>query len=220
MVQQLKGKKRGMTQRFRDNGHVVACTVIEVEPNVVTQVKTKDTDGYTAVQLGFETVKTKDPRTMEKRVSKPMRGHFAKANVEPRRHLMEARVDEIDGIEVGQEFAIDIFETGAYVDVTGTSKGKGFQGVQKRYNFKGGPASHGSHFHRAPGSIGCRSTPGRVFPGKKMPGQMGNERVTVEGLEILDIDTDRNLIIVKGAVPGPQGTVVTIAKSKKRQKES
>lgn len=220
MALKLKGKKAGMTQRFRDNGHVVACTVIEVEPNVITQVKTKDTDGYDAIQMGVDKVVTKDPRTVERRVHKPLRGHFAKAEVEPRRQLHESRLANVEEFSVGQEIKVDSFEEGDYVDITGTSKGKGFQGVQKRYGYAGGPASHGSGFHRRPGSIGMRSTPGRVFPGKPMPGHMGNKSVTTECLEVLAVDAENNLIVVKGAIPGPKGSWVTIAKSTKRQKRS
>lgn len=220
MVLKLKGKKAGMTQRFRDNGHVVACTVIEVEPNIITQVKTKDTDGYNAIQMGTDKVVTKDPRTIERRVHKPMRGHFAKAEVEPRRRLHESRLDQVDEFEVGQEITVDTFQEGDYVDITGTAKGKGFQGVQKKFGYKGGPASHGSGFHRRPGSIGMRSTPGRVFPGKPMPGQMGGQTTTIQSLEVLAVDTDNNLIIVKGAIPGPTGSFVTIAQANKRQKRS
>lgn len=217
MVLKLKGKKKGMTQRFLDNGHVVACTVIEVEPNVITQVKTEDSDGYTAIQLACDKVTTKDPRTAERRSTKAQRGHYAKASVEPHRQLMEARLESVEEYEVGQEIKVDAFTAGDLVDVSATSKGKGFQGVQKRYNFSGGPATHGSGFHRAPGSIGMRSTPGRVFQGKPMPGCMGNEKVTVEHLEVLCVDVEQNRLVVKGSIPGANGSWVSIRKSIKKQ---
>lgn len=217
MALKLKGKKIGMTQRFRESGHVVACTVIEVEPNIVTQVKTEESDGYTAIQTASDKIVTKDPRTLEKRTTQAQRGHYGKASVQPHRRLMESRLPSVEGYEVGQEIAVDIFSDGDFVDVCGISKGKGFQGVQKRHNYAGGPGSHGSGFGRRPGSIGMRSTPGRVFPGKPMPGQMGNEQVTVEGLEVLSVDLENNLLVVKGAIPGPKGSWVSIRKSLKRQ---
>lgn len=167
MSLKFMGKKRGMTQLFDDKGNVITCTVIEAEPNVVTQVKTVETDGYNAIQLGFEKVIVKDPRTIEKRVTKPLRGHFGKASIEPRRHLLESRFDKVDGYAQGQELTVAEFEEIQFVDATAMSKGKGYQGVIKRHHFSGGPASHGSGFHRHAGSTGMRSTPGRVLPGER-----------------------------------------------------
>ncbi len=215
MSLKLKGKKLGMMQFFRENGRVVVCTVIQASPNVIAQVKTKESDGYNAIQMGCDQVQGKDPRTKERRMTKPQKGHFAKANIEPCRQLHECRLDSVEEYSVGQEIDVETFAAGEKVDVTGVSKGKGFQGVQKRYNFAGGPAAHGSGFHRRPGSIGMRSTPGRVYPKRKMPGHMGSEQVTVEGLEVLKVDKDKNLILVKGSIPGAQGSWVTIRKSVK-----
>lgn len=215
MTKKLMGKKLGMTQVFLKDGRVVAGTVIQFEPNVITQIKTKENDGYNAIQVAYSVVETKDPRTVAKRVSKPLRGHFAKNDIKARRHIAEIRMDSVEEFTVGQEFGVDIFELDELLDVTGKSKGKGFQGVQKRHGFRGGPGSHGSHFHRAPGSLGMRSTPGRVFPERPMPGHMGAEKVTVEHLAVLKIVPEENIIVLKGAVPGPQGGLVTVRKSVK-----
>jgi large subunit ribosomal protein L3 len=216
MVLKLMGKKRGMTQLFDDKGNKVVCTVIEVEANVITQVKTKETDGYNAVQTGFEKVSAKDPRRQEARVSKPLRGHFKKGNVEARRHLVETRVDTVEGYELGTEYGLETLEKIKLVDVTGTSKGKGYQGLIKKNNYSGGPGSHGSGFHRHAGSTGMRSTPGRCLAGGPRPSQMGNERVKIESLKIFKIDTDKNMLIVQGSIPGCNGSLVWVSESTKK----
>ncbi|MCB0898985.1 MAG: 50S ribosomal protein L3, partial [Actinobacteria bacterium] len=187
-----------------ENNRIVPVTVIEAGPNVVTQVRTPETDGYSAVQLAFGAI---DPR----KVNKPDGGHFAKAGVTPRRHVVELRTDDASEYTVGQELKADVFEAGAVVDVTGTSKGKGNAGVMKRHGFAGLRASHGVHRkHRSPGSIGGCATPGRVFKGLRMAGRMGSDRVTTQGLTVHSVDAERNLILVKGAVPGPKGALVLI----------
>ncbi len=204
MVTTILGRKLGMTQVWSEDDRLIPVTVIEAGPCVVSQVKTIGRDGYDAVQIAFGDIK-------ESKVNKPTAGHFAKAGVTPRRHVAEVRLTEAqDDVKLGDELTVSMFEPGANVDISGTSKGKGFAGVMKRHNFKGGPGGHGSHFHRAPGSIGQASTPSRVFRGTKMPGQMGNETVTVRNLEVVKIDTEQNLLIVKGAVPGPRGALLTI----------
>ncbi len=192
-----------MTQVWGDGDRLLPVTVIEAGPCVVSQLKTVKRDGYSAVQLAYGDIK---PR----KVNKPMTGHFAKAKVDPKRYVAEARTDAGDGFKVGQEIKADIFEAGNIVQVTGTSKGKGFQGVMKRHNFKGGPGGHGSHFHRAPGSIGQCATPSRVFKGLKLPGHMGDETVTVRNLEVVRVDVEQNLLLLKGAVPGGKGTLLMI----------
>lgn len=212
----VMGKKRGMTQLFDDTGRAVACTVIEVEPNVVTQVKTESTDGYAAVQTGFEKVTAKDPRRQEARVSKPLRGHYAKGNIEPRRFLTESRVENVEEYEVGQEFGVDHFDEIKFVDVSATSIGKGYQGVIKKYGFSGGPGAHGSKFHRHAGSTGMRSTPGRCLPGGPRPSQMGNKQVTMQSLQVFRVDAEKGLLILKGVVPGSKGSLVTITKAVKK----
>lgn len=218
MTLKLMGKKRGMTQKFDETGNVVICTVIHAEPNVITQIKRKESDGYNALQLGYDKIMTKDPRTVEKRMTKQLLGHFKKNSIEPRRFLSESRMDNIDEFSIGQEVDVSLFTDIAYVDVCGVSKGKGYQGVIKRHNFKGGPAAHGSGFHRHGGSTGMRSTPGRTLPGQKKAGQMGNERVTIQNLRVVGIDEGRNLIIVQGAIPGPRGGLVSVAPAKKKKK--
>lgn len=205
MINGLLGKKVGMTQVYDDEGRVIPVTVLEVGPCVVTQVKTQDKDGYDAVQVGL--VEAKQPR----KVSKAEKGHLAKNNLDPVRHLKEFRAT--GEVSVGDQFQANLFEPKQKVNVTGVSQGKGFQGVIKRHGFGGGRATHGSHFHRAPGSIGQCATPSRVFPGKKMPGQMGNKKVTVKNLEVVQVIEDKNLLLVKGAVPGAAGTLLTIRKS-------
>jgi large subunit ribosomal protein L3 len=217
MTLTLMGKKRGMIQLFDEKGNIVVCTVIQAEPNVVTQIKTKETDGYTALQLGFEKVTGKTQQTIETRTKKPRLGHFKKAGVEPRRFVLESRLDSTDEYAVGQEISVEMFNDAEYVDATAISKGKGYQGVMKRHNFAGGPASHGSGFHRHAGSTGMRSTPGRGLPGGKKAGQMGFEKVTVQNLQVVRIDADDNLVIVKGQVPGPRGGLVYLTKAKKKQ---
>ncbi|KAF3361562.1 50S ribosomal protein L3 [Chlamydiales bacterium STE3] len=213
----LMGKKRGMIQLFDDKGRVVPCTVIEVEPNVVTQVKTEETDGYNAIQLGFEEIKTKDPRTVERRVSKPLLGHFKKSSVTPRRYLSESRLENANDYAVGQVVGLDALGEVDFVDAIAVSKGKGYQGVIKRHNFAGGPASHGSGFHRHGGSTGMRSTPGRCLPGQKMAGHMGSEQKTVQNLRVVSVDAAENIIVVEGAVPGARNGLVYISPAIKRQ---
>ena len=211
------GRKCGMTRVFTEDGVSVPVTVVEVEPNRVSQVKTVDTDGYNALQVTVGSRRAS-------RVSKPMAGHFAKAGVEAGRTVMEFRLadGEGEGLESGSEIKVDIFENGQIVDVAGTSIGKGFAGVIKRYNFRMQDATHGNSLsHRAPGSIGQNQTPGRVFKGKKMAGHMGNVRVTAENLEVVRVDAERSLILVKGAVPGSKGGSVIIRSAvKARQPKS
>lgn len=213
MARRLLGRKRGMTNIFDDKGNVVPCTVIECEKNVIIQKKTKEIDGYVAIQTGFELVKAKNPERRQNRTKKPLRGHFAKANVEPRKHLIESRNEDA---EVGEEFGVEIFDGIDFVDVSGISKGKGFQGVIKLFNFAGGPASHGSKFHRGRGSQGMRTTPGRCFPGGKRPSQMGNRRVTVQSLKVVLIKPEENLIVVRGAIPGATDSVVCLSPAIKK----
>lgn len=202
------GKKLGMTQVFADDGSAVGVTAIEVEPSVVLQVKTKAKDGYDAVQLGYGRVK-------QKNISKPLQGHFSKANKGAFRFVREFPVQS-ETYDVGQEITADIFKMGDYVDVVGTSKGKGFQGVVKRHGFGGGRATHGSMFHRAPGSIGASADPSRVFKGTKMGGQMGNVRKTIQNLQVWQVRSDRNLLLLKGAVPGSKNGFLLIKKAKKK----
>ena len=204
-VKGLLGTKLGMTQVWDENNKLVPVTVIEVSPNVVTQLRTVEKDGYTAVQIAAGAI---DPR----KVNKPEAGHFAKAGVTPRRHLTEVRTADADSYSVGQELTVDAtFVAGQKVDVVGTSKGKGTAGVMKRHNFKGVSASHGSHRnHRKPGSIGASSTPSRVFKGMRMAGRMGAERVTAMNLLVHSVDAEKNLILVKGAVPGARGRLVFV----------
>ena len=201
----ILGEKLGMTQVFTEDARAMPVTVIKAGPCTVTQIKTPDTDGYSAIQIAYKEVKAG-------KLNKPAQGHFANAGVAPARHLLEFRIDDVSGFELGQELTIaDILEKGQKADVSGISKGKGFQGVMKRHNFKGQPASHGAHrVHRAPGSIGACATPARVFKGKKMAGQMGGERVTVLNLEVVDVDVERGLLLLGGAVPGPKGSLVAV----------
>ena len=203
MKKALIGKKVGMTQIFDENGVVIPVTVIEAGPCVVAQVKTLENDGYEAVQLGFGEVK-------ENKLNKPVKGHFAKANVAAKKHLREFRLDSIEGIKVGDELKADIFAAGEKIDVQGTSKGKGFQGVIKRHGQHRGPMGHGSMYHRRPGSMGATSTPGRVFKGKKLPGHMGRVTVTIQNLDVVKVDMDKNVILVKGSVPGAKGSILKI----------
>ena len=208
MSKTLIGKKVGMTQIFDESGKVIPVTVIEAGPCTIAQVKTVETDGYNAVQLGFGDVK-------ENKVNKPEKGHFAKAGVTPKKHLREFRVDSVEGLTVGNELKADVFVAGDRVDVQGTSKGKGFQGVIKRHGQSRGPMGHGSMYHRRPGSMGPTSTPGRVFKGKKLPGHMGVETVTIQNLDVVAVDTDKNVILVKGSVPGVKGAILKIKMSVK-----
>lgn len=208
MITALLGKKLGMTRVFTEDGRWIDVTVLEAGPCTVVQRKTKDNDGYDAVQLGFGDIK-------ESRCNKPMTGHFTKAGVSPKRTLRELRIEEGSELKPGDEIKADIFQSGDRVDVSGTSKGKGFAGVIKRHGFGGGPGGHGSHLHRAPGSIGQSADPAKVYKGKKMPGHMGNKRVTVENLEVVNVDTDKNLLLLRGCVPGATGGLVTVRKSLK-----
>ncbi|MDQ0232987.1 50S ribosomal protein L3 [Metabacillus malikii] len=202
MTKGILGRKIGMTQVFAENGDLIPVTVIEATPNIVLQKKSADTDGYTAVQLGFE-----DKR--EKLSNKPEKGHVAKANTAPKRFVKELREASLDEYEVGQEVKVDIFAAGETVDVTGISKGKGFQGAIKRHNQSRGPMSHGSRYHRRPGSMGPVA-PNRVFKNKLLPGRMGGERITVQNLEIVKVDAERNLLLIKGNVPGPKKALITV----------
>ena len=204
----LIGRKVGMTQIFDESGKVIPVTVIEAGPCVVAQVKTMDNDGYEAIQLGFGDVK-------EKKLTKPAKGHFTKVNVTPKKHLREFRLDSVEGLTVGQELKADVFVAGDKVDIQGTSKGKGFQGVIKRHGQHRGPMGHGSMYHRRPGSMGPTSTPGRVFPGKKLPGHMGSVTVTIQNLEVIKVDLDKNVILVKGSVPGTKGAILKVKSSVK-----
>ncbi|NLY86616.1 MAG: 50S ribosomal protein L3 [Tissierellia bacterium] len=204
------GRKVGMTQIFKEDGTVIPVTVVEAGPIVVVQKKTEEIDGYNAIQVGFGEVS-------EKRLNKPLKGHFEKANVPYKRYLKEFKVDNPDDYEIGQEIYVDIFEAGDYVDVTGISKGKGTQGVIKRHGFGRGRESHGSKFHRMPGGMSASAHPGRVFKGHRMAGRMGNERVTVQNLEIVRVDKDKNLILIKGAIPGPKKGIVTIKETVKKR---
>ena len=211
------GKKCGMVRLYGEDGSPIACTVVRIEPNVVTQIKTKETDGYTAVQIGFDEVKASDPRTVEKRVTKPQLGHFKKAGVAPRRHLLEIRVDDVDGYSLGQEIGADIFDGVSFVDVTARSKGKGYQGVMKKYGFAGMKASHGTGpTHRHAGSTGMRSTPGRCLPGGPRPSHMGDNRVTIQSLRVVRVDAEKGLVLIEGTVPGAKNGLVVLSNAKKK----
>lgn len=216
MSLKLMGKKRGMTQFFDDKGNAIVCTVIEAQPNVVTQVKTKESDGYNAIQLGFDTIIVKDPRTMARRSSKALRGHFQKAGVEPRRFIGESRLENSGEYTLGQEISISEFSEIDFVDACGMSKGKGFQGVMKKYNFAGGPASHGSGFHRHAGSTGMRSTPGRCLPNGPRASHMGYERVTVQNIRVVAVYPEENVILLEGSVPGPRNGLVYLSAAVKK----
>ena len=206
----ILGRKIGMTQIFTEAGEVVPVTVVEAGPVVVTQVKTIENDGYNAVQVGFVDAK-------EKSLNKPQKGHLAAANV-LKKHLKEFRVDSVEGYTVGQEIKADLFAAGELIDVTGISKGKGFQGPIKRHGQSRGPETHGSRYHRRPGSMGACSYPGRVFKNKKLAGHMGSVKVTVQNLEVVRVDADKNFILVKGAIPGAKGSVVTLKEAVKASK--
>ncbi|WP_037575315.1 50S ribosomal protein L3 [Phaeacidiphilus oryzae] len=212
MAKQLKGilgEKLGMTQVWDENNRVVPVTVVKAGPNVVTQVRAADTDGYDAVQIGFGEI---DPR----KVNKPLQGHFTKAGVTPRRHLVELRTSDASEYTLGQEITAEVFEAGVKVDVTGTSKGKGTAGVMKRHGFRGLGSSHGTQRkHRSPGSIGGCATPGRVFKGLRMAGRMGNERVSIQNLTVHAVDADKGLLLIKGAIPGPNGGLVLVRSAAK-----
>jgi large subunit ribosomal protein L3 len=208
MMKGIIGKKLGMTQIFLEDGTRVPVTVVQAGPCYVVQKKTAAVDGYLAVQVGFESVAAAN-------VNKPYLGHCTKSGHGVFRHLREFRNDQAESMNVGDEITVNEFTVDDVIDVTGTSIGKGFQGVIKRWNFKGGRASHGSRFHRAPGSIGASATPSHVFKNKKMPGQMGNEKVTVQRLKIVRIDAADNILLIKGAVPGHKNSIITIKKSVK-----
>ena len=203
MVNTILGRKLGMTQVWGEDDTIVPVTVIQAGPCVISQVKTTETDGYEAVQIGFGDIK-------EKKVNKPMAGHFAKQGVEPVRHLREVRVEDASEHAIGEEVTVAAFAEVKKVDVTGTSKGKGFAGVMRRYNFAGGPGGHGAHFHRAPGSVGQCAYPSRVFKGVRLPGHMGCDTVTTKNLEVIRVDEEANLIMLKGAVPGGKNGVVRV----------
>lgn len=205
----MLGKKVGMTQVFGDEGQMIPVTVLEVGPCLVVQRKTVESDGYEAVQVGL--VEKNPPRS----VTKGQQGHFDKAGVAAMRRVREFRVDADCGWSVGDELRAGTFEGGQFVDVTGETKGKGFQGVIKRHGFGGGKASHGSHHHRAPGSVGQSAYPSRVFPGGRLPGRTGGHRVTVKNLQVVQVDEEKNLILVRGAVPGPKGSYVSVRRAKK-----
>lgn len=203
MSKTLIGKKVGMTQIFDEQGKVIPVTAIEAGPCTVVQVKTVETDGYNAIQLGFGDVK-------EHKVIKPVKGHYTKVNLTPKKHLREFRVDSTAEVKVGDELKADTFVAGDKLDIQGTSKGKGFQGVIKRHGQHRGPMGHGSMYHRRPGSMGACSTPSRVFKGKKLPGHMGRVTITIQNLDVIKVDMDKNVILVKGSVPGAKGAILKV----------
>lgn len=211
MTKGILGRKVGMTQYFTENGELIPVTVVEATPNVVMQVKTNETDGYEAIQLGYQ-----DLRAVLS--NKPEQGHAAKAKTAPKRFIREIKDVELGEYEVGQEVNVDIFAAGDIVDVTGTSKGHGFQGVIKRHGQSRGPMAHGSRYHRRPGSMGGASFPSHVFKGKNLAGRMGNERVTIQNLEIVKVDAERNVILIKGNVPGAKKSLVEIKAARKARK--
>jgi large subunit ribosomal protein L3 len=206
----LIGIKKGMTQVFNDDGELIPVTVVETGPCTITQIKTEETDGYAAIQIGFGERK-------ENRTSKPLLGHYRKAGVSTLRWLREIRIDDVKDYSVGQELKCDFLSDGDLVDVTGMTKGRGFAGAVKRWNFRGGPGSHGSKFNRMLGSVGHAASPSRIFKGKKMPGHYGVERVTVENLRVVKVIPDENLVLVRGAVPGATGGMVLIRKAIKKK---
>ncbi|MEN1968935.1 50S ribosomal protein L3 [Lentibacillus sp. N15] len=202
MTKGILGRKIGMTQLFSDAGELIPVTVVQAEPNVVLQKRTLENDGYEAIQIGFADEKAS-------RTNKAEKGHAEKANTTPKRYVREIRDANLDEYEVGQEISVEVFQAGDKIDVTGTSKGKGFQGSIKRHNQQRGPMGHGSHYHRGPGSMGVID-PMRVFKGKKLPGQMGGEQVTIQNLEIVNVDTERNLLLIKGNVPGAKKSYIKV----------
>lgn len=208
MKKAIIATKIGMTQIFKEDGTLIPVTVLQAGPCVVTQKKTVENDGYDALQLGFGNVKNKH-------VTSPIKGHFAKAGVEPKKVLKEFKFENSNEYELGSEVNVSVFETGDKVDVSGISKGKGFQGAIKRHNQHRGPMSHGSKYHRGVGSLSSATTPGRVKKGKKMPGHMGAEKVTIQNLEVVRVDSDKNLLLIKGAVPGNKGSILVIKESVK-----
>lgn len=219
MVVGILGKKLGMTQVFEaETGAAIPVTVVQAGPCVVTQIKTEQTDGYTSIQIGYGEAKNKtrqlnikEPKEVNRYLTNAQQGHLVKSGGIPLRHLREYRVENTGNFELGQQIKVDLFEAGQLVDVTGKSIGKGFAGYQKRHNFRRGPMAHGSKNHRLPGSTGPGTTPGRVYPGKKMAGHLGNVRVTTRKLKVVRIDTERDLLLIKGSIPGKPGTLVSIA---------
>ena len=211
MKKAIIGKKIGMTQIFDEKGNVIPVTVIEAGPCVVAQVKTVEKEGYNAVQLGFGEVS-------DKHISKPEKGHFTKNNLTAKKHLREFRLDSIENVKVGDEIKADIFAAGEKIDIQGTSKGKGFQGVIKRHGQSRGPMGHGSMYHRRPGSMGATSSPGRVYKGKKLPGHMGAQTITIQNLDVVRVDMDKNVILVKGSVPGAKGAILKVKSAVKASK--
>ncbi|OHW62420.1 50S ribosomal protein L3 [Andreesenia angusta] len=207
-MKSILGKKIGMTQIFLENGDVIPVTVLEAGPVNVIQKKTEEVDGYSAIQVGYG-------EKAEKKVNKPLKGHFAKAGTDAKRYIREVRVADVEAYEVGQELKADIFTEGDKVDISGTSKGKGFQGSIKRHNQSRGPMAHGSKYHRGVGALSAATYPGRVMKGRNLPGHMGNENVTVQNLEVVRVDAEKNYILVKGAVPGPKGGLLTIKETVK-----
>lgn len=205
----IMGKKLGMTQVFGPTGELVAVTVVEATPNVVVQKKTVEKEGYNSVQLGFDPIR-------EKLANKPAKGHFKKAGVKPMRYLKELRDSSLQELELGSEVKVDIFEEGNFVDVIGTSKGKGTLGVVQRHGFQRGRMSHGSKFHRRPGGLSAATYPGRVFKGHRMMGKTGHEQVTVQNLELIRVDADKNLLLIKGAIPGPKNSMVLVKSAHKK----
>lgn len=208
MIKGIIGKKMGMTQIFLEDGNCIPVTIVQAGPCVVTQKKTIENDGYSAVQVGFDSISASS-------VSKPQLGHCTKSGHGVFRYLKELKLDGISDLNIGDSLTVSQFQPGEYIDVTGTSIGKGFQGVIKRWNFSGGRATHGSRFHRAPGSIGASATPSHVFKNKKMPGQLGNTKVTVQRLQVVKIDSSQNLLLIKGAIPGHRNNIVIIKNSVK-----
>ena len=210
MNKAISGKKLGMSQIFTEDGTVIPVTVVEAGPCPVVQKKTQEKDGYSAAQVAFGEIKAKN-------VTKPVKGHFEKAGVAPKRHLRELRLDNAESLEVGSNITCDVFAAGDKVDVVGISKGKGFTGAIKRWNQHCGPMAHGSGYHRGVGSLSANSTPSRVFKNKKMSGHWGNEKVTVQNLTVVRVDKERNLLLIKGAIPGNKGGIVTVKNSYKAQ---
>jgi len=203
----LLGNKIGMTQIFDESGNIIPVTVVKVGPCIVTQIKTVVRDGYTAIQIGYGNVKTKS-------LTQPELGHLQKSYIQPLKYLKEFRVNNLEDFKVGQQLTVDLFSSGQSIHVRGKSSGKGFSGLQKRHNFARGPMTHGSKNHREPGSIGMGTTPGRVLPGKKMAGQLGNKNVTVKKSNIVEVDRGKNILVVKGSLPGKPGNLLTITASK------
>lgn len=211
MQKAILAKKLGMTQIFDETGKVIPVTVIEAGPNAVIQKKTVENDGYEAVQVGFVDLK-------EKKTNKPTKGHFAKAGVTPKKYIKEFRLDDVSALNVGDEIKADIFEAGEKVDVAGITKGKGYAGTIKRWGQHRGPMTHGSGYHRGPGSMGMCSDPGRVFKGKRLPGHMGVERVTIQNLTLVKVDAEKNIILIKGGLPGPKGGLLIVKNTVKGRK--